>query len=289
MSKTKTLIYCSLFTALIAAGAFIKIPVPVVPFTLQYLFTMLAGLLLGSKRGTISVVAYMLLGLAGLPIFSEGGGLWYVFKPSFGYIIGFCLGTYVTGRIAEHLKKKTIFRYLLANLAGLMIVYACGMIYYYVICNYVINTPIGIWPQREQPEHEPCSECGIALMPSAAVLKYLASESEKAEKYHIAYTTRAYRFAERCVGEEHHERRKQQSRTCKYSRALHKAAALPPEPERREGKRNAEGKTEDAVILHRHREKRAHSASDTTDDNAVVKGGHETAAEIAHPALGKNR
>lgn len=53
-----------------------------VPFTLQYLFTMLAGLLLGSKRGTISVVAYMLLGLAGLPIFSEGGGLWYVFKPS---------------------------------------------------------------------------------------------------------------------------------------------------------------------------------------------------------------
>ena len=124
MSKTKTLIYCSLFTALIAAGAFIKIPVPVVPFTLQYLFTMLAG----------------------LPIFSEGGGLWYVFKPSFGYIIGFCLGTYVTGRIAEHLKKKTIFRYLLANLAGLMIVYACGMIYYYVICNYVIDTPIGIWP-----------------------------------------------------------------------------------------------------------------------------------------------
>ena len=146
MSKTKTLIYCSLFTALIAAGAFIKIPVPVVPFTLQYLFTMLAGLLLGSKRGTISVVAYMLLGLAGLPIFSEGGGLWYVFKPSFGYIIGFCLGTYVTGRIAEHLKKKTIFRYLLANLAGLMILYACGMIYYYVICNYVLNTPIAVGP-----------------------------------------------------------------------------------------------------------------------------------------------
>lgn len=146
MIKTKSLIYCGLFTALITVGAFIKVPVPVVPFTLQYLFTMLAGLLLGSKRGTISVIAYMILGLAGLPIFTEGGGLWYVFKPSFGYIIGFCLGTYVTGRIAEYLKKKTVFRYLLANLAGLMVVYACGMIYYYVICNYVINTPIGIWP-----------------------------------------------------------------------------------------------------------------------------------------------
>lgn len=145
MSKTKTLIYCSLFTALIAAGAFIKTRCRWFLLLCSICLRCLQGAL-GSKRGTISVVAYMLLGLAGLPIFSEGGGLWYVFKPSFGYIIGFCLGTYVTGRIAEHLKKKTIFRYLLANLAGLMIVYACGMIYYYVICNYVIDTPIGIWP-----------------------------------------------------------------------------------------------------------------------------------------------
>ena len=59
MTKTKSMIYCGLFTALIAAGAFIKIPVPVVPFTLQYLFTMLAGLFLGSRKGMISVVAYM--------------------------------------------------------------------------------------------------------------------------------------------------------------------------------------------------------------------------------------
>jgi len=146
MSKTKTLIYCGLFTALIAAGAFIKIPVPVVPFTLQFLFTMLAGLLLGAKRGTISVAAYMILGLIGLPIFSEGGGLWYVFKPSFGYIIGFCIGTYVTGLIAERMKEKTIPHYLFANFTGLLIVYGVGMIYYYVICNYVINTPIGVWP-----------------------------------------------------------------------------------------------------------------------------------------------
>ena len=109
MTKTKSMIYCGLFTALIAAGAFIKIPVPVVPFTLQYLFTMLAGLFLGSRKGMISVVAYMLLGLAGLPIFSEGGGIWYIFKPSFGYIIGFCLGTYVTGLIAERLKQKTAY------------------------------------------------------------------------------------------------------------------------------------------------------------------------------------
>lgn len=146
MNKTKSLIYCGLFTALIAIGAFIKIPVPVVPFTLQFLFTMLAGLLLGSKRGTASVVAYMVLGLIGLPIFSEGGGFWYILKPSFGYIIGFAIGTFVTGLIAERMKEKTIPRYLIANFTGLLIVYAVGMAYYYIICNYVINTPIAVGP-----------------------------------------------------------------------------------------------------------------------------------------------
>ena len=145
-TRTKSMVYCGLFTALIAVGAFIKVPVPVVPFTLQYLFTMLAGLLLGAKRGAIAVLAYMLLGLAGLPIFTEGGGLWYLLKPSFGYIIGFVIGAYVTGRIAETMPKKTIPHYLLANLAGLAIVYTCGMVYYYVICNYVIDTPIALWP-----------------------------------------------------------------------------------------------------------------------------------------------
>lgn len=146
MTKTKSLIYCGLFTALIAVGAFIKIPVPVVPFTLQYLFTMMAGLLLGPKLGALSVTFYMLLGLAGLPIFSEGGGIWYIFKPSFGYIIGFIVGAAVAGYIAKHMKKKTIPGYLAANLAGLFFVYAFGMIYYYIVCNYVINTPIAVWP-----------------------------------------------------------------------------------------------------------------------------------------------
>lgn len=143
--SVQKLIYCGIFTALIAVGAFIKVPVPVVPFTLQFLFTMLAGLLLGGKLGALSVVAYLVLGLAGLPIFSEGGGIWYVFKPSFGYIIGFCIATYVTGTMAERM-KLTIKNLLIANFAGLLIVYAMGMLYYYVICNFVIDTPIGVWP-----------------------------------------------------------------------------------------------------------------------------------------------
>lgn len=144
--RAKDITMCGLFTALIAIGAFIKIPIPVVPFTLQFLFTMLAGLLLGSKLGAMSVGAYIVLGLCGLPIFSEGGGFWYILKPSFGYIIGFMVAAYVTGRMVEKAGELNMKNLLIANFTGLFIVYLMGMVYYYVICNFVIDTPIALWP-----------------------------------------------------------------------------------------------------------------------------------------------
>jgi len=70
--KTRDLILISLFTALTAVGAFIRIPVPVCPFTLQLLFTTMAGLLLGARKGAVAVLSYVLLGLAGLPVFTGG-------------------------------------------------------------------------------------------------------------------------------------------------------------------------------------------------------------------------
>ena len=53
---------------------------------------MLAGLLLGSRLGALSVSLYTVLGLAGVPVFTGGGGLWYIFQPTFGYILGFIIG-----------------------------------------------------------------------------------------------------------------------------------------------------------------------------------------------------
>jgi biotin transport system substrate-specific component len=135
---------CGMFTVMIAVGAFIKIPIPVVPFTLQFLFTMMAGLLLGGRLGAVSVSIYAVLGLLGLPVFAEGGGLWYVLKPSFGYIIGFIEGSYVTGKMVERSEKLSFVKLLIANFTGLAIVYAVGMVYYYIICNFVIDTPIGV-------------------------------------------------------------------------------------------------------------------------------------------------
>ncbi|MDO5142681.1 MAG: biotin transporter BioY [Eubacteriales bacterium] len=144
--KTKDMILCALFAALIAVGAFLHIPVPVVPFTLQLLFTMLAGLLLGGKLGALSVCIYIAIGLLGLPVFAEGGGIAYVLKPSFGYIIGFVLATYVTGTIANQTRTPSYRRLLVANFLGLAIVYICGMVYYYCISAFYLGTPIGLWP-----------------------------------------------------------------------------------------------------------------------------------------------
>lgn len=143
--NVKDLVLCSLFVALIAIGAFIKIPIPVVPFTLQLLFTMLAGLLLGPSLGFLSVLVYIILGLIGLPIFTEGGGIFYIFKPSFGYILGFAFGAYLTGYLAHKDNNPSIKRLLFANFSGLIVVYSFGMIYYYFISNYYLNNPIGVW------------------------------------------------------------------------------------------------------------------------------------------------
>ena len=144
--NTKQLVLCALFVALIAAGAFLKIPVPVVPFTLQFLFTMLAGLLLGGKLGAIAVCVYIVLGLAGLPIFAQGGGIGYLFQPSFGYIIGFAVGALVTGVIANRVERPSFRRLLAADFLGLGVVYLFGMVYYYLMSNLYLGNPIGLWP-----------------------------------------------------------------------------------------------------------------------------------------------
>ncbi len=146
VSTLKNMILCALFAALIAVGAFIKIPVPVVPFTLQYLFTMLSGLMLGSKWGLAAVGIYIALGLAGLPVFAQGGGIGYVLQPSFGYIIGFALGAFVTGLIAQKKRRPSLARLLAASFAGLFLVYFIGMLYYYLMSKFYLNTPIGLWP-----------------------------------------------------------------------------------------------------------------------------------------------
>lgn len=140
----KKLVFISLFAALIAAGAFIRIPVPVIPFTLQTMFVSMAGLLLGAKGGAISAAVYMLVGLVGVPVFTQGGGIWYVFQPTFGYIIGFVAGAFVTGFISERAKKHGIVSYIAAVLAGLGVIYLIGCVYLWLIKNVYLGEAMSV-------------------------------------------------------------------------------------------------------------------------------------------------
>ena len=133
-SKIKDMMLISLFAALIAIGAFIRVPSPLVPFTLQYLFTCLAGLFLGAKKGAASVGLYLLISLAGVPIFAKGGGITYVLQPTFGYLIGFLFCAFISGTLFNKL-RFSLFTLTLAILAGLISIYLIGVPYMYAIVN----------------------------------------------------------------------------------------------------------------------------------------------------------
>lgn len=144
-TSTRMLMLSAVFTALIAVGAFLRIPVPLWPFTLQTMFTALAALLLGRKYGTLSCLAYMLLGLMGLPVFTGGGGPQYVFHPTFGCIIGFAVGAFVAGSLLLHTEQRNFAVYFMAALADMAIVYAIGMAWFWGVKAFYLHDPIGVW------------------------------------------------------------------------------------------------------------------------------------------------
>lgn len=133
--KTKELILIALFTALTAVGAFIKIPIPPVPITLQLAFVVYAGIFLGGRKAMMSQLLYLMIGLIGIPIFANGGGITYVFQPTFGYLIGFLLCATVVGYGVQGLKKVSFTWVLAWSLLGLALVYLVGVFYLYGIVN----------------------------------------------------------------------------------------------------------------------------------------------------------
>jgi biotin transport system substrate-specific component len=142
---TKELLITALFTALMAAGAFIRIPFPLLPVTLQTFICALAGMVLGPRLGAISMAVYTLLGLAGVPIFAKGGGIAYVFDTSFGFILGFIACAAVVGMISSKTKKPSFLNNLKALVPGLIVTYAIGISYMLLIMRvYMGNEQAGL-------------------------------------------------------------------------------------------------------------------------------------------------
>lgn len=120
------------FTALIAVGAYISIPIGPVPIVLQNFFVLLAGVLLGPRRGLVTVLLYLLLGAVGLPVFAGGtGGIAHFFGPTGGYLVGFIPAVLLCGflgqRIDIHNRPAFLIAHVLALLAGSAAIYATGV------------------------------------------------------------------------------------------------------------------------------------------------------------------
>lgn len=128
------MIYAAMFGAVTAVGAFIIIPLPPVPITLQTLFTALSGSLLGGSLGALSQVIYVLLGIIGLPVFAGGkAGLGVLFGPTGGYLIGFIVGSYIIGKLIEIKKDAGIFLIAIAMIIGFLVLYAIGVLHLSVV------------------------------------------------------------------------------------------------------------------------------------------------------------
>ncbi len=124
------LLLASGFACLTALGAVVQIPIGPVPITLQVLFVLLSGLVLGSRLGALSQMEYLAIGLAGAPVFAGGkSGLLALLGPTGGYLVGFVAMAYVVGLVAESAAKPGRVRFFVAGLLGIPALYLCGAIW----------------------------------------------------------------------------------------------------------------------------------------------------------------
>lgn len=142
--RSKDMALVSLFTALLAIGAFLRIQVFMIPFSFQPFFVLLTGLLLGARRAGSTVGLYLLLGLLGLPIFAGGGGMGYVLQPSFGYLLGFFFAACLVGHLAGPGKNRSFKARLAANLLGIFVIYLLGVTQLYLIKNFLVHEPLAL-------------------------------------------------------------------------------------------------------------------------------------------------
>jgi biotin transport system substrate-specific component len=144
MKKTdiRKIIMCAFFSAMIIVGAYIRIPIPPVPVTLQSFFVLLSGMVLGSKQGVLSVLVYIGLGLVGIPVFAGGtGGIGSVMMPTFGYVLGFVPAAYLSAKLSG----DTYAGYLMAALVSMGTIYICGAGYYLILQELVLGGEINLF------------------------------------------------------------------------------------------------------------------------------------------------
>ena len=138
-SLTRNLFLSLGFAIITALSAQIRVVIPIspVPITGQTFVVLLAGLVLGSTFGAVSMLMYLFIGMSGLPFFSAGvAGLAILKSPTIGYIIGFFLAANVIGRFAN--------KPILGIALGSVLIYICGVVGLILILNVTVSNAITI-------------------------------------------------------------------------------------------------------------------------------------------------
>ncbi|RFU66606.1 biotin transporter BioY [Peribacillus glennii] len=141
--KTIDLTLVAVFVALMAVGANTSfLVVGGVPITLQTFFAILAGAILGSRLGAISMVVYALVGMVGAPVFAQfTGGISIIIKPTFGFIISFIFTAYIVGKMVE--RNRSLPSYVTASLVGMTVNYLFGTNWMYFAYDLWAGAPDG--------------------------------------------------------------------------------------------------------------------------------------------------
>lgn len=143
--STRDIILGAMFAALaVVAAVLFRFMPGVVPFSLVPFVAVLAGGMLGAKMGAISMLVYVLMGLVGLPVFEKPpfGGPSYVLQPTFGFLLGFIAGAYVTGKFIPRDGNAGFIRYFVASVAGVAVIYIVGLPYLYMLLNFYLGKTV---------------------------------------------------------------------------------------------------------------------------------------------------
>ncbi len=145
-SRVKNIALVLSFAVITALCSKLSLEIGPIPITMQTFAVVLAGVLLGSKRGALSQIAYLAGGLAGIPWFSRGGGLTYIMSPTFGFIVGFIVAAYIIGRLAEKGWDRKIVTAMLAMLAGNVFLYFFGLLWLARFVGIEAVLAVGLYP-----------------------------------------------------------------------------------------------------------------------------------------------
>ena len=145
--NTKALVFCALFAALTAVCAQIALPIGPVPISLATLAVMLCGAVLGAQSGGIAIAVYILLGLAGVPVFAGFKAASALAGPTGGYIIGYLPYAVLAGLPLARLQRSFPGRCLLL-LIGTVICYILGTAWFMHMSGRTLGQSLSlcVWP-----------------------------------------------------------------------------------------------------------------------------------------------